>query len=396
MESVNQNQNEIAKEYGAFQTDWLPGMLTFVLMFASSVGTFFLPIYLSEHLGFSGAQIGLLFSFLAAGGILAAIPSGIGNDRITSRTLIIAALVMLFIGFVLMGIVQSFVLFLSVYFIFTISSNLFRMSVDVQVLKHDKGNETGGRIGLYQAFRFGGIGIGTIVAGYLIEELGFQATLMGAGVICLLLTLPAWGLPPTHVKKVHMSDYIADFSNKKVLFFAGWLMLFATHWGAEYTSYPLFLRKEFGLSMIGMGWYMSGEFAAILLTAAIVGRRLKGNNWIRPVTIAGLALSGIGHIGMVFPPIALSFAFRALHGIGDGLIFLVFYIGIARLFKAERIGGNAGLLNFASMIGMIIGAMVFGPMGEKYGYAMPLWITGVLCLVLIVPILAASFRKNSI
>jgi MFS family permease len=172
--------------------------------------------------------------------------------------------------------------------------------------------------------------------------------------------------------------------------------LFATHWGAEYTSYALFLREDLGLSKIAMGWYMSGEFGAILLTTLLVGKRLRGNGWMIPAAVAGLVFSGIGHIGMTLEPVPLSFGFRCLHGVGDGLIFLLFYVGIARLFKIERLGGNAGLLNLATLVGMVIGSLVFGPVGEAFGYAIPFWISGGLMLVLIAPLLLGPGRKSMV
>ncbi|WP_264861300.1 hypothetical protein [Klebsiella pneumoniae] len=41
-----------------------------------------------------------------------------------------------------------------------------------------------------------------------------------------------------------------------MLLFAIWLFLFYLHWGAEFTSYGLFLRENLRLSLLGMGFYM--------------------------------------------------------------------------------------------------------------------------------------------
>ena len=370
-------------KYDSKRTDWLPSALTGVLMFTAAIATFYLPVFLDEELNFNGTQIGLLFAIQAVAGVLAILPAGLGNDRITSRTLVCASLIFLCAGFVLMGLVETFWLFVAVCFVYTASTHLFRMSLDVQVLKTDTGENTGARIGLYQAFRFGGIGIGTVLAGYLLEVIDFNQSFFIAAIICLLLIIPARLLSPTPVAKQTFADYKADFSKPRIIFFAIWLMLFATHWGAEFTSYGLFLRNDFEFSMSQMGWYMSGEFAAIFITTLFLGKRLKGNGWLIPATIFGLALSGIGHIGMVFKPIAFSFTMRTMHGIGDGLIFLVFYVGIAKLFKVERLGGNAGLLNLATMVGLVIGALIYGPLGEKWGYGVPMWVSGILILALI-------------
>jgi len=383
------------KSYKTAHTDWLPPVLTGILMFTGSLATFYLPVYLKEQLGYSGFKIGVIFAVQAVAGVIIILPAGLGNDRITCRNLVRASLLFLAIGFILMGMVKAFWLFMGATFVHTASTHLFRMSLDVQVLKTDSGEETGKRIGLYQAFRFGGIGVGTVLAGYLLTWIDFKQTFFLSAFICLLLILPARFLPPTPVGKQKFSDYKADFSQPKILFFAIWLLLFATHWGAEFTSYGLFLRQDLALSTSKMGWYMSGEFIAIFITTLIIGKRLKGDGWLLPFTIIGLTLSGAGHIGMIFKPLEFSFAMRTLHGVGDGLIFLVFYIGIARLFKVERLGGNAGLLNLATMIGLILGALVYGPMGENWGYGAPMWISGILILALIPPIIIFSLKTRN-
>jgi MFS family permease len=122
------------------------------------------------------------------------------------------------------------------------------------------------------------------------------------------------------------------------------------------------------------------------------GKDRDGGGGRKPVALV-LALrtlrgaSGLGHVGMVFEPVLLSCAFRFLHGIGDGVVLLVFYRGVATLFVAERLGGNAGVVNTMTMVGMVLGALVFGPLGEAFGYGVPLWTSGLLTMLLALPVL---------
>ena len=375
------------------RTDWLPSGITGVLMFASATAIFFLPVFFSEQLGFSGAQIGVLMALQAVAGILASFPAGWGNDKVTSRKLVVASLLALSVGFVAMGFASRFALFVPIFLFYQVSNQLCRMSLEMQVLKTDQGTRTGGRVGLLQAWRFGGIAVGTVLAGYLLESIDFRLTFFIAAGILLVLILPSLKLPATVLSKVRLSDYKADFSNPKALRFSGWMLLFATHWGAEHTSYGLFLRKNLDLPLIGMGWYMCGEFTVVIFTVLIVGHRMNHLKSLRRLTCWGLALSGIGQVGMVVEIIGVSFAFRVLHGIGDGVIFLVLFVGITKLFDARRLGGNAGLVNLAAMFGMVFGSLVAGPVGERFGYGLPLWISGVLTLILILPMVRGPLRK---
>ncbi len=97
----------------------------------------------------------------------------------------------------------------------------------------------------------------------------------------------------------------------------------------------------------------------------------------------GLATSGIGHIYMTYPVVAWSFMWRLVHGFGDGLILLITYTTIARLFHVDRIGGNAGLISFATTLGVLAGSLIYGPVGASYGYQVPFIISGITSLALI-------------
>jgi hypothetical protein len=58
------------------------------------------------------------------------------------------------------------------------------------------------------------------------------------------------------------------------------------------------------------------------------------------------------------------------------MILSIFY-GIIRIFHIERIGGNSSMITFTSILGGSIGAFIFGPLGEAYGYYLPLFISGI-------------------
>ncbi len=370
----------------SFRLDWLPGVLYGVFMLANAPTGFLLPIFFAEELHFSGNQIGILFALQAITGVLASFPAGLGNDRVTSRSLAALALVSMGIGLVLMTIVKSFTPYIAVFFLWAISNNLFRTSLDVQVLKTDQGDRTGSRLGLYHGGRFLGLTLGMIGGGYVLSKLDFSRGLIVIAVVSFLMTMFVLQLAPTRIAPVRWADYRADFSDRRAFYFAAWLFLFATHWGPEQTCYSLFLRQDLHLNLVQIGWYMSGEFAAILATFALVANRFNQTKHMSRYAIAGLFFSGLGHIGMVIPWVTPSVAFRVVHGVGDGLIMMVMYVGIARLFEVERLGGNAGLINLAAMAGSVFGALVAGPVGERFGYALPLWISGVLTLLLMVPI----------
>ncbi len=369
------------------QRDIYPAALHGMYSFISSASNFFLPIFFSEELGFTGVQIGALYAMQAITGVLASFPAGWGNDRVTSRSLIATGLAVQSATFILMATVKPFPIFFLVFFFWAMAFNLYRISMDVQVLKTDQGVGFAKRILTYQVLRFFGLAIGTAAAGYFLAHFDFQACLLTIAAACLVLTIFAKTLSPTPIAKPNLAEYSGDIRQPKVLLFALWFFAFSLHWGAETTCYGLFLRQEMHLTLIGVGWYLAGEFGAIALCFSVLLRYRKAfERWsIRRIAIVGLILSAIGSFGMLIHPVQVSFVFRMAHGVGDALILLIFYLRITRLFEIERIGGNTGFLNLAAMVGLCSGALIFSPIGEHFGYATPFWISGILLFVLALP-----------
>lgn len=373
-------------------SDWFPSLILAVYVCVSAISSFYMAVYFKENLGYTGSQIGILFSIQAVTGILASLPTGIINDHVTSRTLIVISLLVQSICIILMAVVNNFIWFMGVFFWYSLFVWGFRQSIDVQFLKIRSKKEMGKRIGFYQVWRFIGATIGTIGSGYLISKFDFKLTLITVGIILLLMAIPSAMLAPTPISKVRMSDYLKDISNRKVLFFASWMLVFGTHWGAEQTCYGIFLREKFYLSMNHMGLYFGAEFIAIICIMIFIGSKVHKNDNAQKITIYGLLGSGIGHIGMVLDPISVSVFFRIIHGFGDGCLMMIFYYGIYKLFSIEHLGGNSGLMNLSSMIGYVLGSLVYGPIGEYFGYSYPLWISGVTTIMLIYPFISKRFQ----
>jgi len=376
--------NQIASQN---KRDIYPAALHGIFSFVTSASNFFLPIFFSENLGFTGAQIGALYAMQAITGVLAAFPAGWGNDRVTSRSLVATGLAVQSAAFILMATVKPFPIYFLVFFFWSMAFNLYRISMDVQVLKTDQGAGFAKRILIFQALRFSGLAIGTAAAGYFLAHFDFRVCLLAIAAACFSLTIFAKNLSPTPVAKPDLTEYSGDIRQPKVLLFALWFFAFSLHWGAEMTCYGLFLRQEMHLSLIGVGWYMAGEFGAMALCFFVLlhYRQAFERRSIRSIAIVGLVLSAIGSLGMLIHPVEISFVFRMAHGVGDALILLILYLRISRLFAIERMGGNTGFLNLAAMLGLCSGALIFSPVGDHFGYATPFWISGILLFVLAFP-----------
>ncbi|MGB8992952.1 MAG: MFS transporter [Desulfobaccales bacterium] len=343
---------------------------------------FLLPLYLSANLNFSGGQIGLLYAVLSLNAILVSFPVGVIGDRYPARLLTQMGLAAIAASLWGLALVGSFWPFLAIFFAFGMSIQLFRLSLDILLFKEDHGDAPR-RLGQYNATRMGGMMVGVLLGGAAYYWLNFTTTLKLFAAAMLLLMAATHRLPLTRGVKATLFDYGRDFLIPPVLFFAAWLFLFTLHWGAEATSLSLFLEHNLGLTPLGVGIYMGGEFAVVGLTAYLYGRFWAGR--LKPLSFLALALifSGAGHICMTYPVLPWSFAWRAVHGFGDGLILMETYTTITRLFHVDRIGGNASLISLITTLGVFAGSLIFGPLGAAYGYQVPLIVSGAISLGLL-------------
>ena len=354
---------------------------------------FLLPLYLKGSLNFTGTQIGVLYAVLSLNAILVSFPVGVIGDRYPARILTRVGLAATAASLWGLALVGSFWPFLAVFLAFGLSSQLFRLSLDTLLFKEDHGDAPR-RLGHYNAMRMGGMMVGALLGGAAYYWLDFTITLKLFSIALLLLIAPTVWLPLTRGVRTPLFAYGRDFLAPPVLFFATWLFLFTLHWGAEATSLSLFLEHNLNLSPLGVGAYMAGEFGVVALTAYLYGRFWAQR--LKPLTFLALALifSGAGHIMMTYPVLPWSFAWRAVHGFGDGLILMETYATITRLFHVDRIGGNASLISLTTTLGVFAGSLIFGPLGAAYGYQVPLIVSGAISLALL-PLAYAGLKEGA-
>jgi MFS family permease len=344
---------------------------------------FFLPIYLADALSFSGAQIGLLYGVLGLNSLLAAFPVGVVGDRYPARILTRLGLLGIVVSLLGLARAERFWPFFLVFFAFGLSLQLYRQSLDIMLFKEGDLSNNTRRFGAYNAWRMGGMTAGILLGGISLYFLDYPKTFQILAALLLLILALTWQLPLTRGRESPLLQYGRDFFSGPVLFFVTWLFLFTLHWGAEGTSMGLFLKKDLGLGPLGVGLYLSGEFSVIALTVYLYGRFGAGRLSPFVLLALGLATSGVGHIFMTYPNLAWSFGWRLVHGFGDGLILMITYTTIAHLFHVDRIGGNAGLISLATTLGVLVGSLIYGPMGASWGYQMPFILSGLTSLALI-------------
>jgi hypothetical protein len=144
--------------------------------------------------------------------------------------------------------------------------------------------------------------------------------------------------------------------------------------------YSPFLKEYFQLNNLQVSLYISIPLFMLALAAFLFSRRRYDAALNKRLFLFSLTISGIGNILMVNHILALSFAFRLLHEIGDGILGVLIVIYISRLFQKKSIGGSSGILLAVMTSGHMVGSLLFSTIGYRLGLHLPFIISGVLLL----------------
>ncbi|MBI4235025.1 MFS transporter [Candidatus Peregrinibacteria bacterium] len=352
---------------------------------------FFMAIHF-VNIGLSGLQIGILFGISTITALITILPSGLGSDKLKSKNLVTIAIILMALQYFGMVYSTTFLPLALLFFLGRIGKNLYKASIESLFYKTTEQEIVSEQIGVFHSLNYLGIGGITILAGYLLAiDYTFENIFLFIGIIYAITSILTFHLlPENQITKFDLLHYKNDLLKGKVLIFLLIIMLFYLHVGAEITSYSLFLKNNLALNTLQIGLYMGIAIIFMAPTVKLMAKKFakfKGEN----IFFWGLFLSGAGHILMTIKNPATSFAFRAVHEIGDALTFFFLAYGITKIFESGRMGGNNSMVILISSIGTTIGSLVFGPLGENFGYDKAIFFGGVTTIIALM--IAIFFKK---
>jgi len=358
-----------------------PLLIIFLFYFASRISFFFIPIYLDLK-GFNGLEIGILVALSAVAAFISFFPSGIINDRKSIKKPLALSFALLAIFYFGMTLVDGFVFFFILFLIGGIGTKVGSNSLKNYFLKKSQLEKKGKSLGSYQLFVMIGVAFGVLSVGFFVPLFNFEIVLQAVAVILALLIGLLFFLEDFEVSETKIHEYKTDFFKKDVIFFSLILFLFTLHWGAESTTYGLLLTEHFGLDVFGAGIYMAFSLIFVGIAAYFFGKRIdQKKTSVSKMLALGMLISGTMHILMVFEPIAFSFFARAIHEIGDGMFEIGMLVWMADSFSFKRLAGNASLLMTVTVLGEIIGAILFSTLGDMFGYASAFIVSGAIAVI---------------
>jgi len=357
----------------------LPTLLLSIKNFLVCSFLFFLPIYFTS-IGFSGLKIGILLSVFAFTSLVSSSLSGLFSDRYPIKYL--SAVSFGFLTAYLLGLstTKNFWLTLALFFMGGLGNNSIDISLTSFALKVIEKKDAGTRLGIFNATKTIAAGLGALLGGLLLAKVAFTKVFLLLALSFFVTIVGTIFIKKIGTFRYSIEHYRGDLWGKEIFRFITLIFIFTLHWGAEGTSYSLLLKENFGLSQQALAWYIGTVWLVFGYFIFYVGRNITETTPFRKIIYPGLVLSGLGHILFTYPFIPFSYLFRLVHEFGDAAFEMFLVIGIHRYFPSERIGGTSGVVLTVTVAGRLVGSLIFGPVGDLFGYQYPFIISGILTL----------------
>lgn len=337
----------------------------------------FVPIFLVEQ-GFNGFEIGIFIGLANLMAIITVLPAGIANDRVHSKRIILYSLIISIIYYLGLLTVKNTFILAGAFVCGGLGKNLFNVSIDSLAFRVIDRKRSPLQLGKYIGYVIFIEVLGFIFGGNVINTFGFNTTISLIIILLFIAAFISLFLPLTNTFSFKILEYKKDIFRKEVLLFILVVFLFTFHYGAESTSYSLFLQNSFGLNIGQTGMFIGGAVFFLALSALFFGKQVSKGFNPRYVFYIGLFVSGIGHILLSLQSdVWIAFVIRCFHEFGDGAMMFSIYYGIVSIFNIERIGGNTSIITFTQIVGASLSAFIFGPIGEHFGYSIPLLVSGI-------------------
>jgi len=341
---------------------------------------FLIPLHFLA-LGFNGWQIGFVISAFAVAPLLVAFPTGWTNDRFSISGVIRTSLAAEAALLAVIAYARSFPLMAAAFLGLGMANNVLDVSINSLYYKDETEMDQNRKYSNYVFWVGIGPALGVFGGGVLTRFADFRILFLVFAGIMAAVFAGVRGFDHERFHVVPFREYRRNLARKKTVLFIIFIFVLATHWGVEGTVYSPYLAQAFGLDGFGASIYMSAGLFMLSMAAFLVGFLKFDVRVNRRLILGAMLLSGVGMIAMVQRNVYVSFAFRVLHEISDGVLGATLTLVISRLFERRSIGGSAGLLVAIQISGQMLGAMVYSPLGYRAGLHYPFLIAGAVLIL---------------
>ncbi|MHA1775801.1 MAG: MDR family MFS transporter [Promethearchaeota archaeon] len=398
--------NKIKSTYHDFpQKFWVLILATFVDSLGNGLLFPFYALYVTEHFNVGMIEVGLLFSFLSAGGIIGSILGGSLSDKYGRKRVLLFGLIFSGLGNLVMGFAEQltfFYLFATLLGLLGAAGRPARQAMVADMLPLEKRNSG------YAILRVTSnlsITIGPALGGLLLTQ-GFLTLFIGDALasavtaVIVFMKIPetkpkrkslaiktneANGLIETNEAKESfletMKGYFHVFSDGLFMLFVIIASLVALVYMQMNSTLAVFLRDQHGFPANKFGLLMSLNAGMVVIFQFFITRKISRFSPFKMMAL-GVIFYGTGFLmyGFVSNEIWF-FVAMAIITIGE-MIIASFSQALVALFAPEdKRGRYMAVFSLKRTIPRLFGVLLAGMIMNKFGDYVLWYVAGILCLI---------------
>lgn len=261
-------KNYLATFKGLSKEVWWLSLITLI----NRAGTMvipFLSLYLTQSLGFTLSDVGLIMVFFGLGSVAGSRLGGYLTDRIGYYKVMMTSLFLTGVLFVLLQFVTSLNGFCTAIFVLMMVADTFRPAMFVALSSYSKPENKTRSVTLIRLAINLGFSAGPAIGGIIITTMGYQGLFWVDGITCVLATaLLIIVLNPKKAKvldEVKVENPVSVYSDKPYWIFLVAMALFGVVFLQYFSTIPLYYKEAHHLSEFEIGLLLGANGLIIFL-----------------------------------------------------------------------------------------------------------------------------------
>lgn len=353
----------------------------------------FLPIFL-KSITIGDEKIGIIIGIFSVSSIIMVLPVGLFSDFFSPKKLSI------FGAFLFIVYTSGLYKFHEYYqiailaFVGGMGNSILGIILYSLFLKVMGISLRGKKIAFFQVGAYLGFGGGPLLGGLIVQHYSFDVLFLIAMGLSLVLFALTFTLKDSTPFSFSLRDYRFDLKDRRIFLLLAIVLVYASHFGFEQTSFSLLLKEKLNFpgNRIGLVFFILGIWMAVL--APIAGHSFDKSRNVIVLLITGILLSSLFQ---VITGYVLNFeqliVIRIIHTMGDALVILTIGILTSEFFPEKRLGGHAGIVHVTRTLGVFLGSIGSGFLNELLSYDKSIIINGAYTFIFTLLVLKL-IKKN--
>ena len=292
------------------RTFWMMILVNFIDRLGGSLLFPFFALYLTKRFGIGMTQVGLLFAVFAISGFIGAFPGGALTDRFGRKKIIIFSLLATSLSTLLMGLADSFQVFVLIAFISGIFTDVGGPAYDAVFMDVLPEEKRASGFGMRRVAFNLAIVAGPAIGGFIAARSYFALFVLDAivsSIVALLVFILIPETKPARAEGVQeettaqtFGGYLRVLKDGKFMAFVGasflaWLVYMNLN-----TTLGVYLRNQHGVPESGYGWLISINAAMVVLMQFPITRRIEKLPPMLMMALGTILIGfGLGMYGLV-------------------------------------------------------------------------------------------------